>query len=164
MRRLATAPRAPTQEALRHAQAGEIGGGAQLEEARPRRPRCSPCFDETGIRHRRFAVPLSGGDSLRVTGSRADAAGVLVASQIIRPQGPSIEVDRRLEANDGRYKISDVIVDRVNRALSQRSEFSASFNATAARCLASSRRCTRRDNKEAPVCVGGPLSHDHALS
>ena len=101
MHRPATAPRAPTQEALRHAQAGEIGGGAQLEEARPRRPRCSPCFDETGLRHRRFAVLLSGGDSLRVTGSRADAASVLVASQIIRPQGPPIEVDRRLEANDG---------------------------------------------------------------
>jgi hypothetical protein len=99
MHRPATAPRAPTQEALRHAQAGEIGGGAQLEEARPRRPRFSPCFDETGLRHRRFAVLLSGGDSLRVTGSRADAASVLVASQIIRPQGPPIEVDRRLEAN-----------------------------------------------------------------
>jgi phospholipid transport system substrate-binding protein len=60
-----------------------------------------------------------------VTGSRADAAGVIVMSQIIRPQGPPIEVDWRLEANDGRYKISDVIVDRVSMALSQRSEFAA---------------------------------------
>jgi phospholipid transport system substrate-binding protein len=46
-------------------------------------------------------------------------------SQIIRPQGPPIEVDWRLEVNDGRYKISDVIVDRVSMALSQRSEFAA---------------------------------------
>jgi phospholipid transport system substrate-binding protein len=67
----------------------------------------------------------SGGESLRVTGSRVDAAGVIVMSQIIRPQGPPIEVDWRLEANDGRYKISDVIVDRVSMALSQRSEFAA---------------------------------------
>jgi phospholipid transport system substrate-binding protein len=67
----------------------------------------------------------SGGESLRVTGSRADAAGVIVMSQIIRPQGPPIEVDWRLEVNDGRYKISDVIVDRVSMALSQRSEFAA---------------------------------------
>jgi hypothetical protein len=27
-------------------------------------------------------------------------------SQIIRPQGPPIEVDWRLEVNDGRYKIA----------------------------------------------------------
>jgi phospholipid transport system substrate-binding protein len=67
----------------------------------------------------------SGGENLRVTGSRADAAGVIVTSQIIRPQGAPIEVDWRLEASDGRYKISDVIIDRVSMALTQRSEFAA---------------------------------------
>jgi phospholipid transport system substrate-binding protein len=72
---------------------------------------------------RRFAE--SGGESLRVTGSRADPTGVVVTSQIIRPQGGPIEVDWRLEANDGHYKIGDVIVDRVSMALSQRSEFAA---------------------------------------
>src|SRR5216683_2342148 len=35
----------------------------------------------------------SGGESLRVNGSRTDPAGVIVTSQIIRRQGPPIEVD-----------------------------------------------------------------------
>ena len=35
-------------------------------------------------------------------------AGVIVTSQIIRPQGPPIEVDWQLVVSDGRYKISDV--------------------------------------------------------
>lgn len=64
-----------------------------------------------------------GGESLRVIGSRTDPAGVMVASQIIRPQGPPIEVDWRLAVSDGRYKISDVSIDGVSMALSQRSEF-----------------------------------------
>ena len=32
-------------------------------------------------------------------------AGVIVTSQIIRPQGPPIEVDWQLVVSDGRYKI-----------------------------------------------------------
>jgi len=67
----------------------------------------------------------SGGESLRVNGSRTDPAGVMVTSQIIRPQGPPIEVDWRLAVSDGRYKISDVSIDGVSMALTQRSEFAA---------------------------------------
>jgi len=66
-----------------------------------------------------------GGESLRVNGSRTDPAGVMVTSQIIRPQGPPIEVDWRLAVSDGRYKISDVSIDGVSMALTQRSEFAA---------------------------------------
>lgn len=66
-----------------------------------------------------------GGESLRVNGSRIDPAGVMVSSQIIRPQGPSIEVDWRLAVSDGRYRISDVSIDGVSMALTQRSEFAA---------------------------------------
>ncbi len=64
-----------------------------------------------------------GGESLEVNGSRTDPAGVMVTSQIIRPQGPPIEVYWRLAVSDGRYKISDVSIDGVSMALSQRSEF-----------------------------------------
>jgi len=64
-----------------------------------------------------------GGGNLRVDGSRTDPAGVIVTSQIIRPQGPPIEVDWRLAVSDGRYKISDVSIDGVSMALTQRSEF-----------------------------------------
>jgi len=72
---------------------------------------------------RRFAE--YGGESLRVTGSRADPDGVIVSSQIIRPQGLPIAVDWRLGLSDGRYKIADVIVDGVSMALTQRSDFAA---------------------------------------
>jgi phospholipid transport system substrate-binding protein len=60
-----------------------------------------------------------------VNGSRTDPAGVVVASQIIRPQGPPIEVDWQLVVSDGRYKISDVSIDGLSMALTQRSEFAA---------------------------------------
>jgi phospholipid transport system substrate-binding protein len=68
-----------------------------------------------------------GGETLRVNGSRSDPAGtgVVVTSQIIRPQGPPIEVDWRLVISDGRYKISDFSIDGVSMALTQRSEFAA---------------------------------------
>lgn len=66
-----------------------------------------------------------GGQSFRVTGSRADPAGVIVSSQIVRPHGPPIDVDWRLSIRDGLYKVSDVIVDGVSMAFAQRSEVSA---------------------------------------
>jgi MlaC protein len=49
----------------------------------------------------------------------------MVTSQIIRLQRPPIEVDWRLAESDGRYKISDVSIDGVSMALTQRSEFAA---------------------------------------
>ncbi|HEY1432553.1 MAG TPA: ABC transporter substrate-binding protein [Stellaceae bacterium] len=52
-------------------------------------------------------------------------AGVIVTSQIIRPQGPPIKVDWQLVVSDGRYKISDTSIDDVSMALVQRSEFAA---------------------------------------
>jgi phospholipid transport system substrate-binding protein len=66
-----------------------------------------------------------GGESLSVTGSRSDPAGVLVTSQIIRRQGPPLEVDWQLRVSRGRYRISDVIVDGVSMAATQRSQFAA---------------------------------------
>jgi phospholipid transport system substrate-binding protein len=63
------------------------------------------------------------GESLTVTSSRTDPAGVIVTSQIIRPQGPPIEIDWHLGISDGLYKIEDVDIDGVSMALAQRSEF-----------------------------------------
>jgi len=60
-----------------------------------------------------------------VNGSRTDPAGVIVTSQIIRPQEPPIEVDWQLVVSDGRYRISDTSIDGVSMALAQRSEFAA---------------------------------------
>ena len=65
------------------------------------------------------------GENLRVTGSRPSPSGEIVTSQIIRPQGPPIQVDWRLENQNGVYKITDVIVDGVSMALSHRAEFAS---------------------------------------
>jgi phospholipid transport system substrate-binding protein len=64
-----------------------------------------------------------GGERLEVTGSRSDASGALVTSEILRPYGPAITVLWRLDVRDGHYRISDVSVDGVSMALTQRTEF-----------------------------------------
>jgi phospholipid transport system substrate-binding protein len=66
-----------------------------------------------------------GGERFRVTGSRSDAAGVIVTSEIIRSQGPPIEIDWRLTASDGLYRISDLAIAGVSMALARRAEFAA---------------------------------------
>jgi phospholipid transport system substrate-binding protein len=63
------------------------------------------------------------GESLRVKGSRTEPEAAIVSSEIIRPQGPPIKVDWRLNTRNGVYKITDVSVDGVSMALTQRSEF-----------------------------------------
>lgn len=63
------------------------------------------------------------GESLRVLGSRTEPGGAIVSSEIIRPQGPPIKVDWRLNTRKGVYKITDVSVDGVSMALTERSEF-----------------------------------------
>jgi phospholipid transport system substrate-binding protein len=63
------------------------------------------------------------GEGLRVLGSRAEPEGAIVSSEIVRPQGPPIKVDWRLTTRNGVYKITDVTVDGVSMALTQRSEF-----------------------------------------
>ncbi len=65
------------------------------------------------------------GGTFRVTGSRADPAGVIVSSQITSPQGRSIEMDWQLGISDGRYKIQDVAIDGVSAAMTRRSEIEA---------------------------------------
>ena len=65
------------------------------------------------------------GESFRVTGSRSNPDGAIVESQLIRPQGPPIEIDWRLGVRDGLYKIDDVAIEGVSMALARRSEFAA---------------------------------------
>jgi phospholipid transport system substrate-binding protein len=63
------------------------------------------------------------GESLRVIGSRTEPGGAIVTSEIIRLQGPPIRVDWRVDTRIGLYRITDVIVDDVSMALTERSEF-----------------------------------------
>jgi phospholipid transport system substrate-binding protein len=66
------------------------------------------------------------GETFKVTGSRPDADGAVVSSQILRPAGaPPVKVDWRLIGRNGVYKIADVSVDGISMAVTQRSEFAA---------------------------------------
>ena len=66
------------------------------------------------------------GETLKVTGSRTNAEGAIVASEIIRPSGaPPVKVDWHLTDRNGAYKISDVTVDGISMAVTQRSEFAS---------------------------------------
>lgn len=66
------------------------------------------------------------GENFKVTGSRSDADGAIVSSQILRPGGaPPIKVDWRLTGRNGVYKISDVSVDGISMAVTERSEFAS---------------------------------------
>ena len=66
------------------------------------------------------------GETLRVTGSRADPEGAIVASEIIRPSGaPPVKVEWHMTDQHGTYKIRDVAVDGISMAVTQRSEFAS---------------------------------------
>ena len=66
------------------------------------------------------------GETLRVTGSRTSAEEAVVATEILRPTGaPPVKVDWHLIDRNGAYKISDVTVDGISMAVTQRSEFAS---------------------------------------
>ena len=66
------------------------------------------------------------GETFKVTGSRPEADGAIVSSQIVRPAGAApVKVDWRLTGRNGAYKISDVSVDGISMAVTQRSEFAS---------------------------------------
>jgi phospholipid transport system substrate-binding protein len=66
------------------------------------------------------------GETFKVTGSRPDADGASVSSQILRPAGAApVKVDWHLTERGGSYKISDVSVDGISMAVTQRSEFAS---------------------------------------
>ena len=66
------------------------------------------------------------GEKFKVTGSRPEGDGAIVSSQIVRPGGAApVKVDWRLTGRNGVYKISDVSVDGISMAVTQRSEFAS---------------------------------------
>lgn len=87
----------------------------------------------------RLSQYAESGGAPRVTGSRLDPEGAVVSSQmnIANGGGPRagghsptvlpIKVDWRLTAQNGSYKISDVIVDGISMAVTQRSEFTSAI-------------------------------------
>src|ERR1700758_1916902 len=63
------------------------------------------------------------GETFKGPGSRPEADGAIVSSQILRPAGQApVKVDWRLSGRNGAYKIADVSVDGISMAVTQRSE------------------------------------------
>ena len=91
------------------------------------------------------------GETFEVTGSRSDPAGTIVTSQILRPNGPPIEVDWQLTVQDGRYKISDVIIDNVSMVLSEREAFAQQIQQSGGQVAGLLARMERDPGVGAPV-------------
>jgi phospholipid transport system substrate-binding protein len=67
-----------------------------------------------------------GGETFKIRGSRSDGDGVLVSTDVLSPGNPStLRIDWRLVADNGAYKINDVIVEGVSMTVTQRSEFAS---------------------------------------
>jgi phospholipid transport system substrate-binding protein len=67
-----------------------------------------------------------GGQTFKMRGSRGDSDGVIVSTDVISPDSTSaIRMDWRLVNDNGAYKISDIIVEGISMAVTQRSEFAS---------------------------------------
>lgn len=62
---------------------------------------------------------------LQVEGARNDQGQTIVHSVLLRPQGPPVAIDWRVEPARGRYVITDLIVEGVSMIITQRSEFAS---------------------------------------
>jgi phospholipid transport system substrate-binding protein len=82
-------------------------------------------FADRMVRFYGRQLAQSGDGDFIVTGSRTDPAGMIVTSEIVRPQAGAIAVDWRLGVSDGHYKIEDVAIDGDSMALTERSEIAA---------------------------------------
>jgi len=66
------------------------------------------------------------GQQLKVTGSRPEGDGALVTSQITGVNNsPPVKVDWRVAKADAGFKITDVIVEGVSMAITERQEFAS---------------------------------------
>ena len=66
------------------------------------------------------------GEAFKVRGSRTDESGTIVSTDIISPGGePPIKIDWRLIADNGAFKINDVVIEGISMMVTQRSEFAS---------------------------------------
>ncbi len=66
------------------------------------------------------------GETFKVRGSRTDQSATIVSTDIISPGGEApIKIDWRLIADNGAFKINDVIIEGISMMVTQRSEFAS---------------------------------------
>lgn len=71
------------------------------------------------------------GETFRVMGARAEGeTDSMVQSQIVRQNGPPVNVEWRVRRRDGGFKIIDVVVEGVSMGVTQRSEFASVIQST----------------------------------
>jgi phospholipid transport system substrate-binding protein len=67
-----------------------------------------------------------GGGTFTIRGSRSDGDGAIVSTAVSSPGSASpLQIDWRLVAHNGAYKIIDIIVEGVSMSVTQRSEFAS---------------------------------------
>ena len=66
--------------------------------------------------------------TFRIQGSRDAGGDVIVNSVLLRPDGPPVAIDWRVEAAGGRSVVTDLIVEGVSMVITQRSEFASVIN------------------------------------
>ncbi|MFQ5533202.1 MAG: phospholipid-binding protein MlaC [Sphingomonadales bacterium] len=84
----------------------------------------------------------------------ARAAGkkdIIVASKIIRRNGPPVSVDWRIRVKDEVYKVIDLSVEGISMAISQREEFSAVVQKDGIDGLLTGLRDKLNDTRQAPT-------------
>lgn len=65
-------------------------------------------------------------ETFKVTGVRAEKdSDSMVATQIVRSNGPPLNVEWRVRRRDGQHKIIDVVVEGVSMGVTQRQEFAS---------------------------------------
>ena len=62
---------------------------------------------------------------LQVDGTRSEQGQALVRSTLVRPNGPPVGLDWRVENAGGRFTITDIVVEGVSMVITQRSEFAS---------------------------------------
>lgn len=66
------------------------------------------------------------GEKFKVTGGRPEGErDAVVSSQVLRPNGPPVNVAWRVRQKDANFKIIDVVVENVSMSVTQRSEFAS---------------------------------------
>ena len=66
------------------------------------------------------------GEALTVSATRSEGNGdILVTTQIVPRDGPTVRVEWRVRGKPGSYKIIDVVVEGISMVITQRSEFAS---------------------------------------
>jgi len=66
------------------------------------------------------------GETFRIAGSAPEGeTDTMVTTQIVRPNGPPINVAWRVRKKDAEYKIIDMVVENVSMGVTQRQEFAS---------------------------------------